>query len=144
MNGKEISSCLICDKHDGVGYHPPGGFIFRGAYFSICHAPLEAGPAGTLFIESNRHFLDYSEMTPAELSAFGPLIGKVVKYLKEATQAERIYQVTMIDGIPHFHTWLVPRRSSDTTRGIRFLSQDLTSTKEEAQAIVRVMAAKPY
>ena len=55
--------CLICEKHRGVSLQPPGGYIYREKYFYICHTPLAYGPLGTLFIESNRHFLDYAEMS---------------------------------------------------------------------------------
>ena len=65
-------------------------------------------------------------MTEEELAAVGSLLGRIYKQLKIITDAERIYQVTILEGIPHFHTWLVPRRNSDKERGIAFLSKNLT------------------
>ena len=119
------ASCLICEKHKGTDHQPPGGYIFKGKYFSVCHAPLNTGPLGTVFIESNRHLLDYADMIQEELAEIGSLLGRIYKQLKIITDAERIYQVTMLEGIPHFHTWLVPRRDSDKERGVAFLSKDL-------------------
>jgi len=136
--GKE-DGCLICEKQKGNAYHPPGGYIYKGRYFAVCHAPLNAGPAGTLFIESRRHLLDYTEMNANELAAYGPLLKRVYTHLRAITGAERIYQVAMIDGVAHFHCWLVPRRRSDTVKGIRFLAMDLTADESTAMEIVNEM-----
>jgi len=136
--GKE-DGCLICEKHTGIAYHPPGGYIYKGRYFAVCHAPLNAGPAGTLFIESRRHLLDYTEMNTDELAAYGPLLKRVYTHLRAVTGAERIYQVAMIDGVAHFHCWLVPRRRSDTVKGIRFLAMDLVCTEEAAESVADQM-----
>ena len=129
MNEKK--DCLICAKHAGVSHLPPGGMIYEGKHFSVCHAPPETGPLGTLFIEANRHIIDYAEMSLDELAAYGKLIGIVYRELKTATGAERVYQVTMVDGVPHFHTWLVPRRPSDE-KGIKFLTKDFQCDPIEA------------
>jgi len=126
-------SCLICEKHKGIDHQPPGGYIYKGKYFSICHAPLATGPLGTVFIESNRHLLDYAEMTQEELAAIGSLLGQIYQHLKKITGAERIYQVTMLEGVPHFHTWLVPRRNSDQEKGVAFISKDLTCQLADVQ-----------
>lgn len=95
---------------------------------TTCHWPL-----GTVFIESNHHLLDYAEMTQEEFAAIGSLLGQIYQHLKKITGAERIYQVTMLEGIPHFHTWLVSRRNSDQERGITFLSKDFTCQLADVQ-----------
>ena len=101
----------------------------------VCHAPGKLGPLGTLFIESKRHFLDYSEMTDDESTSLGNVMRKIYHALKLHTEAERIYQVTLIDGVPHFHSWLVPRRKEDTERGMKFLARDDSCNEEEATAL---------
>jgi diadenosine tetraphosphate (Ap4A) HIT family hydrolase len=93
------------------------------------------GPLGTLFIESKRHFLDYGEMTDAESSSFGNVMRKMYQALKPHTAAERVYQVTMMDGVPHFHTWLVPRRHEDSAKGMKFLTMDIACSEEDAVAL---------
>jgi diadenosine tetraphosphate (Ap4A) HIT family hydrolase len=133
------SNCLICDKHKGIAHQPPGGYIYLGKYFAVCHAPVGSGPLGTLFIESRRHVLDYASMTPQELTALGPLLQRVYRALRELTGAERIYQVAMIDGVPHFHCWLVPRRSSDMIKGVKFLAMDLSCDIVDAEQVVQRM-----
>jgi len=132
-------NCLICEKHRGFSHHPPGGYILMGEHFAVCHAPVNSGPLGTLFIEARRHLLDYADMTPAELAALGPLLQRVYRALRQLTGAERIYQVAMIDGVPHFHCWLVPRRPSDIVKGIKFLAMDLSCTIVDAERLAKQM-----
>jgi len=127
-------NCLICSKHAGVSHLPPGGMIYEGRHFSVCHAPPEIASLGTLFIEANRHIIDYAEMTADELAAFGVLIGIVYRELKAAAGAERVYQVTMVDGVPHFHTWLVSRRPEDE-KGMKFLNQDFHCDPADAKLL---------
>jgi diadenosine tetraphosphate (Ap4A) HIT family hydrolase len=101
----------------------------------VCHAPIEKGPLGTLFIESCRHFLDFAEADKAELTSYGPLLKRVYAALKSITRAERVYQVVFLEGIPHFHSWLVPRRQDDVERGIPFISKDVTCEQPQAEKL---------
>ncbi len=138
------SDCLICDKQRGITHQPPGGYIYTGEYFAVCHAPVNTGPLGTLFIEARRHVLDYASMTPQELATIGPLLQRVYRALRQLTGAERIYQVAMIDGVPHFHCWLVPRRPSDTIKGVNFLALDLSCEIADAEQLVLHMRAMRF
>ena len=127
--------CLLCQKHAGQVALPPGGYIYSGDHWLVCHAPVEKGPLGTLFIESRRHFLDYAEADEQELQAYGPLLKKVYSALKALTGAERVYQVVLLEGIPHFHSWLVPRRKEDQERGMPYLTKDRICTQDEAEGL---------
>ena len=126
-----MDTCFICRKHNGQEAAPPGRYIYEDEYWMICHAPGKLGPLGTLFIESKRHFLDYAEMTDEESTTLGYVMKKIYAALRSCTNAERIYQVTLIDGVPHFHSWLVPRKKDDTERGMKFLAR-VDSCREEA------------
>jgi diadenosine tetraphosphate (Ap4A) HIT family hydrolase len=130
-----MEDCFICRKHNGLEPVPPGGYIYEDEHWMVCHAPAKLGPLGTLFIESKRHFLDYAEMTDAESVSLGEVIKKIYQALRLHTNAERIYQVTLIDGVPHFHSWLVPRRKDDVERGMKFLARDDSCNEEEAVAL---------
>jgi diadenosine tetraphosphate (Ap4A) HIT family hydrolase len=130
-----MESCFVCRKHNGLEAAPPGGYIYEDEHWMVCHAPGRLGPLGTLFIESKRHFLDYSEMTPEEATSLGGVLKKIYAALRQHTGAERIYQVTLIEGIPHFHSWFVPRRKEDTERGMKFLAGDDSCSDEEASAL---------
>jgi diadenosine tetraphosphate (Ap4A) HIT family hydrolase len=126
--------CFLCQKHKGQVAQPPGGYICEGEHWLVCHAPVDRGPLGTLFIESKRHFLDFGEANEEELSAYGPLLKKVYAALKSLTGAERIYQVIFLEGIPHFHAWLVPRREGDE-KGVPFIAKDIVCEQADAEQL---------
>ena len=107
----------------------------------FCHAPGKLGPLGTLFIESRRHFLDYSEMTEEEAASLGGVLKQVFAVLREHTHAERIYQFMTMEGQPHFHAWIVPRRMEDTERGLKFLARDDSCEDAEAAALAERLRA---
>jgi diadenosine tetraphosphate (Ap4A) HIT family hydrolase len=74
-------------------------------------------------------------MTNDESASLGHIIRNVYRALRLHTEAERIYQVTLIDGIPHFHSWLVPHRKEDPEKGMKFLARDDTCSEEVATAL---------
>jgi diadenosine tetraphosphate (Ap4A) HIT family hydrolase len=130
-----IKDCFLCRKHNGEEPAPPGGYIYEDEHWMVCHAPGKLGPLGTLFIESRRHFLDYAEMTDEESSSLGDVMKKIYHALKLHTGAERVYQVTLMEGVPHFHSWFVPHHKEDTERGIKFLARDDSCSDEDASAL---------
>ncbi len=130
-----METCFLCRKHEGQEAAPPGGYIYEDEHWMVCHAQPHMGPLGILFLESRRHFLDYSEMTGEESASLGHIMKKVYSALRMHTGAERIYQVTLIEGIPHFHCWLVPRRKNDLERGMKFLARDDSCSEEDAVAL---------
>ncbi len=128
-------SCFVCRKHKGQEAAPPGGYIYEDAHWMVCHAPVNLGPLGTLFIESRRHFLDYSEMTLEEAASLGNLLKPVYQALKEHTDAERIYQLSTMEGQPHLHMWIVARKKDIPERGLKFLARDDTCEEKDAIAL---------
>jgi len=131
-----METCFICRKHNGGETAPPGGYIYEDEHWMVCHALGKMGPLGTLFIESKRHFLDYAEMTDEESASLGNVMGKIYRALRMHTEAERIYQVTLIDGVPHFHSWFVPHRKDDPDKGIKFLARDDSCSEEDVIVLV--------
>ena len=130
-----MESCFLCRKHIGQEPAPPGGYIYEDEHWMVCHAQPHMGPLGTLFIESKRHFLDYAEMTDEESASLGHIMRKIYHALRMHTGAERIYQVTLLEGIPHFHTWLVPHRKDDPEKGLKFLTRDDSCNEADAIAL---------
>lgn len=131
----DTETCFICRKHNGKEATPPGEYIYEDEHWMVCHAPWKLGPLGTLFIESKRHFLDYEEMTDDESASLGNVMRKIYQTLRIHTGAERVYQVTLIEGAPHFHSWLVPHRKDDSERGMKFLARDDSCSEEDAIAL---------
>jgi len=130
-----METCFICRKHNGQEATPPGGCIYEDEHWMVCHAPGKLGPLGTLFIESKRHFLDYAEMTNDESASLGYVMRKIYHALKLHTGAERVYQVTLMEGVPHYHSWLVPHRKEDTEKGMKFLVRDDSCSDEDATVL---------
>lgn len=130
-----METCFICRKHKGLEPAPPGGYIHEDEHWMVCHAPGKLGPLGTLFIESKRHFLDYSEMNEKESFTLGNIMRNVYRVLKLHANAERIYQVTLIEGVPHYHSWLVPHRKDDPEKGMKFLARDDSCSDEDAATL---------
>jgi diadenosine tetraphosphate (Ap4A) HIT family hydrolase len=133
-----MKSCFLCQKHAGQVAPPPGGYIYEGAHWLVCLAPVDKGPLGTLFIESRRHFLDFAEANEEELAAYGSLLKKVYAALKSLTGAERVYQVVFLEGIAHFHAWLIPRRAGDE-KGMPFLAKDIVCEQAEAEQLAEAL-----
>lgn len=127
--------CFLCQKHAGKVTFPPGGYIYEDLHWMVCHAPVDKGPLGTLFIESKRHFLDFAEMNQDEAASYGKLLKNLYIALRSVLESERIYQVTMLEGVPHLHTWLVPRSQNIPERGIPFLVKDYTCMDSDAQEL---------
>jgi diadenosine tetraphosphate (Ap4A) HIT family hydrolase len=126
--------CFLCQKHEGEVAPPPGGYIYESVYWLVCHAPVDKGLLGTLFIESRRHFLDFAEASEEEMAAYGPLLKQVYAALKSLTGAERVYQVVFLEGVPHFHAWLVPRREGDE-KGVPFIAKDILCEQADAEKL---------
>jgi hypothetical protein len=40
-----------------------------------------------------------------------------------------------MEGVPHFHSWLVPHRKDDAKRGMKFLAGDDSCSEEDAIAL---------
>ncbi len=137
------SSCLICRKQAGKEVAPPGGYLYEGRYFAICHAPRDIGTPGTMIIESRRHFLDFGEMKSVEGADLTGLLKKLFPAIKQTTQAERVYSLAMMDGVPHFHLWLVPWKKDEPLRGVTYLASEhrLSSTEEVEQTVRSVKRA---
>jgi diadenosine tetraphosphate (Ap4A) HIT family hydrolase len=131
----DTAKCLLCRKHQGLELRPPGGYIFENNVWLVCHAPIDKGPLGTLFIESRRHFLDYGDFNDTEMATFAPLLSQIYTALRAELRPERIYLITLMEGIPHFHAWIVPRMAEDAERGVAFLAIDLKCQNAEAEKL---------
>lgn len=135
-------NCFLCQKHEGIIAPPPGGYILDGECWKICHAPVDRGPLGTLIIESSRHFLDFAQANPDELAEYGPLLKQIYTALKTITKAERIYQLIILEGVPHFHAWLMPRKEDDEERGVSFINKDASCEYADVENLVAALRTK--
>ncbi|MEU9478090.1 hypothetical protein [Streptomyces sp. NPDC048191] len=138
--------CLICAKYAGEPVPawagrpvPPGGHLVDDGTWRVGHGPTGFWPRGTLLIESRRHFLDHSDISPDEAVSLGLLVRRLTGAIKEATGAPRVHVWSCMEGTPHFHTWLVPR-VGEVDSGRAFIGAPGHCT--EAQATQSVQAIR--
>ena len=68
---------------------------------------------GFSYLEPKRHISDITELDGAEARAFGEVLARATRALRNATQAETVYVYIFGTGIPHLHVHLAPHRRGD-------------------------------
>ena len=128
-------TCWFCNPAVRVE-DPPGGWIHEDSSWRVGHGLPGWGPAGTIIVESRRHFLDVSDMRPEEAATFGPLLADVVAAVKQVVHADRVYTWSTMDRFPHLHVWLIPWWKESASRGPEYLVHSLTGVgANEAEAV---------
>ena len=126
--------CAICARwrdrrpHEGS----VGGLVYEDDHWYAYHAPVATAALGHLFLASERHFLDFAEMPPAEAASYGPVLGRRCAALKRVVQAERIYTLVTVEGVPHFHAWLIPRKRGLEERGWALITSPRSCSVDDA------------
>lgn len=126
--------CYYCDRQHNHRDPPPGGWLVDDGDWLVGHGPAHMCLAGSLRIESKRHFTDFAEMTDAEAASFGRLLASLYRAARPGTGAERVHLVSTMDFQPHFHAWLYPRAADEPRRGTTFLNQDMSCAQADAEA----------
>ena len=133
-----MTVCEICARCSD-GRHRPGsvgGNVYEDEPWYAYHAPVTTASLGQLFLVSKRHVLDFSEMTPDEAASYGRVLQALYTALKQVVDAKRIYVRVTLEGIPHFHTWLVPRPRTATERAMAFMAAERSCSEADALAVV--------
>jgi len=126
--------CYYCDRQRNGQDPPPGGWLIDDGDWLVGHGPAHMSLAGSLRIESRRHFTDFAEMTDAEAASFGRLLAALYRAARPGTGAERIHLLSTMDFQPHFHAWLYPRAADEPLRGTTFLYQAFSCAQADAEA----------
>jgi hypothetical protein len=74
-------------------------------------------------------------MTDAESTSLGKVLRRAYAALRTHTDAQRIYQLSTMEGQPHYHCWIVPRGKDIPERGLKFLARDDSCSEEDAIAL---------
>ncbi len=134
--------CFICRKHRAEVAPPPGGYLWEDENWLVCHAPSEIAGAGTLILESRQHFLDLEDMPADDRASFGPFLGRLYPAIRRGTGAERVYLLSTMGRVAHFHAWLVPWWADSTLRGPEYLAAERSCSVADAiDASQRIRAA---
>ncbi len=137
-------TCEICERQREGRSHEGsvGGDVYADEHWQAYHAPTASASPGQLFLVAKRHYVDFSEMTADEAASYGLLLRRLYAALKQAVGAERVYAVVTIEGVPHFHVWLIPRPVDAPLRGRTFIMSQRSCTDAEAlDAVARVHVA---
>jgi diadenosine tetraphosphate (Ap4A) HIT family hydrolase len=134
--------CFICRKHRGELAAPPGGYVWEDDHWLAGHAPAEIAGAGTLILESRQHFLDLEDMPAAEGASFAATLGRLYPAIRRGTGAERVYLLSTMGRVAHFHAWLVPWPVGSALRGPEYLAAERSCSVADAiAASQRIRAA---
>jgi len=128
------ADCFICRKHRAEVAPSPGGYLWEDKTWLVCHAPAEIAGAGTLILESRQHFLDLEDMPADDRVSFGPVLGRLYPAIRRGTGAERVYLLSTMGGVAHFHAWLVPWWADSALRGPEYLAAERSCSVAEAIA----------
>ncbi|QFF98972.1 HIT family protein [Psychrobacillus glaciei] len=103
-------SCFICNKHNGR-VNTSGITIYEDEYVLVGHIDKKAKQnyLGHIMVDLKRHVPSLAEMTIQEAKAFGIVMSKVSKALKETENAEHVYALVSGNSVPHLHLHLVAR-----------------------------------
>jgi diadenosine tetraphosphate (Ap4A) HIT family hydrolase len=102
--------CFICDKHEGE-IQTTGVMIYEDEHVYVGHIDKGGKPAylGHIMIDLKRHAPSLGDMTVEEAKAFGVIMARVSKAIKETENAEHIYSVVSGNSVPHLHMHIIPR-----------------------------------
>jgi hypothetical protein len=83
-------------------------------------------------------------MTETESAELGSVLHRLVPEIKAATEVQRVYFLAVMEHSPHFHLWLVPKKSQGDPSGVDYLAQrpPLTSSYSAAEAMVGTIRAE--
>lgn len=105
------ASCSICAKHADLAAST-GPVIAEEGGLWLTHFPVQDGAdpvRGYLLVEPLRCIRDMSEMDEGEARAFGALVARGEKLIKQRLGAEHVYLFRINDAVAHLHFHLVPR-----------------------------------
>lgn len=138
--------CTACDVLAGR-LAAPGGTIYEDEYWMLDHSVSPVLLRGFLILKPKRHVEQIADLTPAEMAAFGPLLGHACRALQAVTGAEKVYVASFGEAVRHIHFYLIPRTPAMPASGPRLIAQLFgertwaCADAEAAEVAARVRAA---
>jgi diadenosine tetraphosphate (Ap4A) HIT family hydrolase len=124
MSGSE-TACLLC--------RGPAGDpeldrvqVWEDAYWRLTTV-TEGEVVGFSYLEPKRHVPHITDLEGEEARTLGPVLAKVTRALRVATDAELVYIYVFGGGIPHLHLHLGPHRKGDALNE-RLIRGEVTET----------------
>ncbi|MCW2780375.1 MAG: hypothetical protein JWR35_824 [Marmoricola sp.] len=101
-----MADCLMCSLVESNG--PEGGWVFEEEHWLGGVLPGFEVP-GWLIVTVRRHVEGAARLNDAEAESLGGMIRRVTAAINDLMGPDRVYQVAMAEGWPHWHFPLVPR-----------------------------------
>lgn len=103
-------NCFICDKHRGT-IDTAGVKIYEDEFVYVGHIDKGDRPSylGHIMIDLKRHAPSLGDLTIKEAHAFGQIMARVSRAVKETENAEHIYALVSGNSVAHLHMHIVPR-----------------------------------
>jgi diadenosine tetraphosphate (Ap4A) HIT family hydrolase len=105
------ANCRVCrgpDADPGLGRVQ----VWEDRYWRLTTS-LGGEIAGFSYLEPKRHVPHITDLDGEEARTLGPVLAKVARALKEATDSQLVYIYVFGGGIPHLHLHLGPHKNGD-------------------------------
>lgn len=123
--------CAICAAQDGdAGLRRVE--VWRDEVWRLTIS-LAAPVLGFAYLEPHRHVPSLAELEGQEASTLGTVLSRVVRALRDSTEAERVYVYVFGERMPHLHFNLAPHRPGDPLRGGQELADPSAPVLPEAR-----------
>jgi histidine triad (HIT) family protein len=112
MSNDKGVGCMVCCKHRGE-ILVPGGTIYQDDLIYISHSIIgdkeKDHYLGHIFIETQRHVSEVSDLSDPEAKTIGLFTSRVARALMHTQGMEHIYTFVIGDGVPHVHVHIIGR-----------------------------------
>ncbi len=104
------STCGTCRANRGE-LPAPGGVIYQDASWRLEHILAPIPLAGWLVLKPLRHVEAMADLSSEEAAAFGPLVRRITRAMREVLQPAKVYlcQFSEAEHFAHIHFHLIPR-----------------------------------
>ena len=99
--------CFACDVNAGR-IAAPGGVIFEDAHWIADHG-VDCLVRGYVVLKSRRHVHEIADLGTDEAATLGIALGTMLRAMRIALAAERIYVCSFAETVHHLHLHLLPR-----------------------------------
>lgn len=107
----EGQRCVICAIAEGDA-ELVRTQVWEDALWRLSTTVFGAVP-GFSYLEPKRHVPHIEDLDGAEAETLGPVLARLTRELKLATQADRVFIYVFGTGVPHLHIHLAPHHLGD-------------------------------
>jgi diadenosine tetraphosphate (Ap4A) HIT family hydrolase len=102
-----VVDCLTCEVNAGR-IVPAGGVIYGSSHWQAEHG-VDRLVRGYVVLKPKRHVHELADLLPEEASTLGPALQVLLRAMRSALGAERIYVCSFAETVHHLHFHLIPR-----------------------------------